>query len=122
MATRVEQLNSALRKLRSTSPDVQGAAVVSVDGFIIASDVHADLDEELVAGIASAAIGVGNRVTQELLSAELEQAFFRSATGFVILQAIDDDSTLVVLTGRQAKLGLIFIDVRRAVETIRQSM
>lgn len=113
MASRTEQILEILRGLRAASPDVIGSAVVSIDGFVIASVIPSEIDEELVAGMAAAAVGVGERISSELMASKLEQTFVRSEKGYVILDAVGQDAVLVVLTSKEAKLGLLFIDIRR---------
>jgi predicted regulator of Ras-like GTPase activity (Roadblock/LC7/MglB family) len=60
--SRVDKIQDVLRNLRAVSPDIVGSAVVSVDGFIIASLLPNDIDEELVSGMAAALLGVGERI------------------------------------------------------------
>ncbi len=59
MASRTEKMQDILRGLRGASPDIIGAAVVSIDGFIVASVLPSEVDEELVSGMAAAMLGVG---------------------------------------------------------------
>lgn len=113
MASRTEKMQDVLRGLRQASPEVVGSALVSIDGFIIASVLPSEIEEELVSGMAAAMLGVGERISSELMASRLEQTYVRSEKGYVILNAVGDEAVLVVLTTRQAKLGLVFIDVRR---------
>jgi predicted regulator of Ras-like GTPase activity (Roadblock/LC7/MglB family) len=57
--TRVERIRDVLRVLQAVSPDVLGSAVVSADGFVIASLLPSQVDEELVSGMAAALLGAG---------------------------------------------------------------
>lgn len=113
MASRTEKMQDVLRGLRAASPEVVGSALVSIDGFIIASVLPSEIEEELVSGMAAAMLGVGERISSELMASRLEQTYVRSEKGYVILNAVGSEAVLVVLTTRQAKLGLVFIDVRR---------
>jgi uncharacterized protein len=113
MASRTEKMQDTLRGLRTASPDIVGAAVVSLDGFIIASVLPSEVDEELVAGMAAAMLGVGERIATELMASSMEQVYVRSEKGYVVLNAVGTDSVLVVLTTKEAKLGLVFIEVKR---------
>jgi predicted regulator of Ras-like GTPase activity (Roadblock/LC7/MglB family) len=112
-ASRTEKMQDILRGLRSASPDIIGAAVVSIDGFIIASVLPSEIDEELVSGMAAAMLGVGERISTELMASVMEQVYVRSEKGYVVLNAVGTDSVLVVLTNKEAKLGLVFIEVKR---------
>jgi len=113
MASRTEKMQDVLRGLRGASPDIIGAAVVSIDGFVIASVLPSEIDEELVSGMAAAMLGVGERISAELMASSMEQTYVRSEKGYVILNAVGSDSVLVVLTTKEAKLGLVFIEVKR---------
>lgn len=113
MASRTERMQDVLRGLRSATPDIIGAAVVSIDGFIIASVLPSEVDEELVSGMAAAMLGVGERISSELMSSIMEQVYVRSEKGYVVLNAVGADSVLVVLTTKEAKLGLVFIEIKR---------
>ena len=113
MASRTEKMQDILRGLRTASPDIIGAAVVSIDGFIVASVLPSEVDEELVSGMAAAMLGVGERISSELMASVMEQVYVRSEKGYVVLNAVGADSVLVVLTTKDAKLGLVFIEVKR---------
>jgi len=112
---RVEKIQEILRSLRSVSPDIIGSAMVSTDGFIIASLLPNEIDEELVSGMAAALLGVGERIAHELMGGAMEQTYVRGRQGYVILNAVGQDSLLIVLTTPDAKLGLVFLDIRRRV-------
>ena len=112
-ASRTEKMQDVLRSLRAASPEVVGSALVSIDGFIIASVLPSEIEEELVSGMAAAMLGVGERISSELMGSHLEQTYVRSEKGYVILNAVGGEAVLVVLTTKNAKLGLVFIDVRR---------
>jgi uncharacterized protein len=113
--SRVDKIQDVLRNLRAVSPDIVGSAVVSVDGFIIASLLPNDIDEELVSGMAAALLGVGERIANELMGGTMEQTYVRGRQGYVILNAVGQDALCIVLTTAEAKLGLVFLDVKRRV-------
>ena len=115
MASRTEKIAEVLRGLRVSSPDVIGAAVVSIEGFIISAVAPTEVDEELVGGMAAALLGVGERISKELMRANMEQTYVRSEKGYVILNAVGEEAVLVLLVTRDAKLGLIFLELRRVI-------
>jgi predicted regulator of Ras-like GTPase activity (Roadblock/LC7/MglB family) len=120
MASRTDKMQDVLRGLRGASPDIIGAAVVSIDGFVVASVLPSEIDEELVSGMAAAMLGVGERISAELMGSTLEQTYVRSEKGYVILNAVGGDSVLVVLTTKEAKLGLVFIEVKRRCQELNK--
>ncbi len=113
--SRVERIQEILRNLRSVSPDIIGSAMVSTDGFVIASLLPNEVDEELVSGMAAALLGVGERIATELMGGQMEQTYVRGKQGYVILNAVGHEALLIVLTTPDAKLGLVFLDIRRRV-------
>jgi hypothetical protein len=115
---RIERIQDVLRSLRAVSPDIVGSAMVSTDGFIIASLLPAEVDEELVSGMAAALLGVGERIAGELMGGSMEQTYVRGRLGYVILNAVGPDALLIVLTTPDAKLGLVFLDIKRRVQEL----
>lgn len=115
MATISEKISEVLRGLRISSPEIIGAAVVNIEGFIIASVAPSELDEELIGGMSAALLGVGERISGELMRAPMEQTYVKSERGYVILNAIGPDAILTLLVTKEAKLGLIFLELKRAI-------
>ena len=113
MSSRAERIRDVLRSLKQATPDVLGSAVVSSDGLIIASLLPEEIDEELVSAMAAAMLGVGERISAELMSAKMEQTYVQSDRGFVVVNSVGAESAFVVLTTKDAKLGLMLMDVRR---------
>lgn len=118
MASRTEKISEVLRGLRISSPDIIAAAVVSIEGFIIAAIAPSEIDEELVGGMSAALLGVGERISGELMRANMEQTYVKSEKGYVILNAIGTEAVLVLLVTKEAKLGLIFLELRRTISEL----
>lgn len=119
-ATRTEKIQDVLRSLRTASPEIIGSAVVSTDGFIVASLLPGEIDEEVVSAMAAAMLGVAERISSELMGTSMEQTYVRSPKGYVLLNAVGADAVLIVLTTGDAKLGLIFLDVKRRVKELSE--
>ncbi len=108
------QVGDQLRMLRTSTPDILGAVVVNMDGFVISSLIPSDADEDLIAGMAASLLGVSERISADLMGAETEQVFVRSTQGYIVLTSITEEAALVLLVAREAKLGLIFLELKRA--------
>ena len=111
--TRTEKIQDILRQLRGSSPDITGAAVLTSDGFVVASLLPSELDEELISGMAATLLGVGERIAREMLGSEHEQVYVRAKDGYVIINSVTDQEVLIVLTTRKVKLGLVFMEIRQ---------
>jgi predicted regulator of Ras-like GTPase activity (Roadblock/LC7/MglB family) len=114
MRSRTEQIIARLRDLRAVTPDIEASAVVSVDGLTIASDLPADVEEDRVSAMSAAMLSLGERIASELGRGMLDQVYIRGGEGYVILMSIGEDAVLTALARKEAKLGLVFLDMRRA--------
>lgn len=117
--SRTEQLVERLRDLQASSGDVEAAAIVSVDGLSMASSLPANIEEDRVSAMSAAMLSLGERISSELGRGELEQVMVKGENGYVILTAVGEEAVLTVLARENAKLGLIFLDVNRAVEALQ---
>lgn len=116
--SRTEQMIERLRDLQVSSPSIEAAAVISVDGLSIASSMPADVEEDRVAAMSAAMLSLGERIAGELGRGILDQVYIKGEEGYVILRAIGEEAVLTVLARKDAKLGLIFLDMKRAVEDL----
>ena len=116
--SRTEQLVDRLRELQRSSSDVEAAAIVSVDGLSMASIMPPDIEEDRVSAMSAAMISLGDRISSELGRGALEQVYVKGEDGYVILTAVGEEAVLTVMARKEAKLGLIFLDVGRAVEDL----
>lgn len=114
MASRTEQLVKVLKDLSGSTPDVEASAVVSSDGLVIASALPKDVEEDRVAAMSAAMLSLGERTSKELGRGILEQVFIKGEHGYVILMNAGTDAVLTAMVRQDAKLGLIFLDMKRA--------
>jgi predicted regulator of Ras-like GTPase activity (Roadblock/LC7/MglB family) len=116
--SRTEQMVARLKDLQVSTPDVEASALVSVDGLIIASALPPDVEEDRVSAMSAAMLSLGERIASELGRGLLDQVYVRGANGYVILSAVGEEAVLTVLARKDAKLGLVFLDMRRAAEDL----
>jgi predicted regulator of Ras-like GTPase activity (Roadblock/LC7/MglB family) len=114
MPSRTELMVARLKDLQASTADIEASAVVSVDGLIMASSLPADVEEDRVSAMSAAMLSLGERISNELKRGTLEQVFIRGKDGYVILMSVGEDAVLTALARSDAKLGLIFLDMRRA--------
>ncbi len=107
-----------LRDLAASSPDVEASAVVSVDGLTMASALPAQVEEDRVAAMSAAMLSLGERIANELGRGNLDQVYIKGENGYVVLMSVGAEAVLTVLARQQAKLGLLFLDMRRATEDL----
>ncbi|HEX6303138.1 MAG TPA: roadblock/LC7 domain-containing protein [Anaerolineales bacterium] len=116
--SRTQMMVDRLREMQVASPDIVASAVVSVDGLIMASALPADVEEDRVSAMSAAMLSLGDRISGELGRGTLEQVYIRGDDGYVILTAVGEEAVLTALARQEAKLGLIFLEMRRAAEDL----
>jgi predicted regulator of Ras-like GTPase activity (Roadblock/LC7/MglB family) len=116
--SRIEDLNRTLRALQSGTPEIEAAAIISEDGLVIASALPQHIEEVRVAGMSATLLGLGTRAALELGRGGLEQVFIKGHEGYVIMSNATPGTLLLVLTSQEAKLGLIFLDMKKAISEI----
>lgn len=116
--SRTEQISKQIKTLSTNTPDVEGAALIDNDGLMIASALGQDLDEDSVAAMSAALLGLGERIVGELGRGSLEQVMIKGDNGYVILTRSGPDAVLACLAAKGAKLGLIFLDMSRTAKEL----
>jgi hypothetical protein len=109
-----------LRELQASSPDIEAAVIVSVDGLCMASALPPGMEEDRVSAMSAAMLSLGERIASELKRGALEQVYIKGEKGYAILLSIGLEAVLTALTRTDAKLGLILLDMRRATEGLSE--
>ncbi len=116
--SRTDQMVERLRDLQGSTPDIEASAIVSVDGLIMASSLPAGVEEDRVSAMSAAMLSLGERIASELGRGILDEVYIHGNDGYVILMSVGQDAVLTVLARARAKLGLIFLDMKRAAEDL----
>jgi uncharacterized protein len=118
--SRTELMVDRLRDLQSTTPEIEASAVVSVDGLIMASSLPAGVEEDRVSAMSAAMLSLGERISNELGRGMLDQVYIKGNSGYVILMSVGEEAVLTTLVREGAKLGLIFLDMRRTADDLEK--
>ncbi len=113
MRSKTDMMVERLRELQVRSPEIEASAVVSVDGLIMASSLPSSMDEDRISAMSAAMLSLGDRIAAELKRGELNQVYIRGTKGIIILMAVGGEAVLTVMANHSAKLGLIFLEMRR---------
>jgi len=115
---REQMLKSILSDLHGTSADIEGTAIISGDGLTMAALLPQDVDEDRVGAMAAAMLSLGERTASELSRGTLEQIMVKGESGYILLSHAGQDAVLALIARKEAKLGLIFLDAKRAAKNI----
>lgn len=113
-ATRSARLERALARLLGQAPEIEAAAVVSFDGLPMASALPAGMQEDRVAAMSAALLSLGERAAEGLGRGSLNQVYIEGEEGTVFLVAAADEAVVVAVAAREAKVGMMLFEVRRA--------
>jgi predicted regulator of Ras-like GTPase activity (Roadblock/LC7/MglB family) len=115
---REDMLASILSDLNGSSADIEASAIISTDGLMMAALLPQNLDEDRVGAMSAAMLSLGDRTAQELARGDLEQVLIKGDKGYVLMTHAGSEAVVSVLAKTSAKLGLIFLDVKRAAEAV----
>ena len=118
--SRVEELNKVLKRLQAGSPDVEAAALISEDGLMIAGALPQDMEETRIAGMSAILLSLGTRAATELRRGEIEEVIVRGELGYAVMLNAGRGVLLLVVANENAKLGLVFFDMREAIGAVKQ--
>lgn len=113
-----DMLKSVLVQLNSSSADIEASAIISSDGLMMASMLPQGFDEDRIGAMSAAMLSLGDRTAQELARGNLEQVLIKGSQGYILLTGAGKESVITVMASPNAKLGLIFLDVKRAAESL----
>ncbi len=107
-----------LRELQRSMPEIEAAAIVSLDGLIIASALPENMSEDRVSAMSAAILSLSESISQEMGRGGLEQVFTKGENGYVILTTISEHAGLTVITNQQAKPGLVILEMQRTAQDL----
>ncbi|MBN1538098.1 MAG: roadblock/LC7 domain-containing protein [Anaerolineales bacterium] len=113
-----DQLVKRLREMQFASPEIEASAIISIDGLIIASALPESVEEDRVSAMSAAMLSLGERIATELGRGSLTQVYIRGSNGYVLLSAVGEEAVLTVLARDDAKLGLLFMELKSAADDI----
>jgi uncharacterized protein len=116
--TEREKLEEILAQLRNIG-DVDGCAVVSRDGLIIADSLPKNIDSEIFSSMSATMHGAGETAISELKVGVCHTTMAESEKNTVIATGVNPVFLLVVLSSQKANLGLIRIEMKKTAEKIK---
>lgn len=119
--TKREKISLVLQKLK-TSGDIEGAAVITRDGLVIASDMSSDIDADTLAAMSATMTGAAETVIQELKKSSPERVIVESKNTKLITIGAGSNAILVCVVKSNAKLGIVLLDMKKASSNISEQV
>ncbi len=124
---RVHLLEEILHRLHLTVSGLQGTVVVSTEGFVVAAYAgdgrhrsENPVDSPQVAAMAASIIALGERVLGRLARGDIDRILLDGTAGGIVVVPAGPDAALATMVGKDAKLGLVMHEVRRAANEVEQ--
>ena len=123
---RTNLLEDALKQLCSKLDGVQGAVIVSIEGFVVAAYTphEGEMDEEgptsspQVAAMAATLIALGERTLSRLAQGEMLRLLIEGNDGGMLVVPANKRASIAVMVGKDAKMGLTLYALQRSAKTI----
>ncbi len=118
MTENISELTNLLRKLEADNSDVQGSAIVSVQGLPICSALTKNVNDGIVSAMSAAILSVSERAVQELARGELKRILIEGVDGLIILSQAGNNAILATLTKPDPSLGMVFLHINSVSDQI----
>jgi hypothetical protein len=113
-----QQLSQALHGLRRASPHIVGTAVVTGDGFVVASELPDENYEKKVTVMSMAMLTMGQEATDELGSSDVERVLVESRDSYIVMVNAGPSAVLAAVASKEMALGLLFVAVKETAAEI----
>lgn len=112
-----EKLTQILQKITSAG-DVEGAAVITRDGLMIASELTESIDGDTFAAMAATMMGAAETAIQELKKSSPDRIIVESPKAKLITVGAGEQAILACIVNSTAKLGMILLNMKKASKQI----
>ena len=111
-------INDVLQQFVNSTPNIQGAALVTSDGLPLSSILPASMDEERTSAMSAAMLSLGERIGKELARGTIERIFIEGDKGYSVMVGCTEEVVLLVLAEKEVKQGLLFLEIKRIVNKL----
>lgn len=119
MAIDTAKLQALLHSFVSGTNDIEGAALVTLDGLPLVTVLPNPMDEDRVSAMSAALLSLGERIGSELGRGSISQIAIDGEDGYCILSTCGEEAVFLVLATRMVKKGILNLEVRRIVGEVQ---
>lgn len=120
MSENIAELTDLLRQMEAVNPDIQGSAIVSVQGLPICSALARDVNDGIVSAMSAAILSVSERAVEELARGDLKRILIEGVDGIIILSKAGENAILCTLARSDASLGMVFLNIQSVSKKIAE--
>ncbi len=93
---KTEQIRTQLTDLNNSLTEIEDSAVILSDGFVVASKIVHNIDEERIGTISAALFGLANRAAQEFEKDEAQYVLIKCNNNYIATFRAGDNAELIV--------------------------
>lgn len=116
----VKKLTGLLETMEDAIHGVEASSVVSVDGFMIASELPHTVQEDRVAAMSAAMLSLGRTAVRELACGELSEVYMKGENGYIVVMASGENAVLTAIAGNGAELSLVHPNMKRTAAKVAE--
>lgn len=120
MSENISELIDLLRRMEAVNADIQGSAIVSVQGLPICSVLARDVNDGIVSAMSAAILSVSERAVEELARGDLKRILIEGVDGIIILSKAGENAILCTLAKSDASLGMVFLNIQSVSKKIAE--
>ena len=120
MSENISELIDLLRRMEAVNSDIQGSAIVSVQGLPICSVLARDINDGIVSAMSAAILSVSERAIEELARGDLLRILIEGVDGIIILSKAGVNAILCTLAKSDSSLGMVFLNIQSVSKKISE--
>lgn len=87
-----------LKKLLEVIPEVKAAAIISAEGYLIASTLPQGVNETRIASMTAALFSLSERAIREMKNGNLDQLYIKGSEGYLLVMRAGPNAVLIAST------------------------
>lgn len=115
-----DALRGALQAVHSACPGVEGSAIVTCDGVVLASMLSGSVDPDRFGAMCATLLALAGRMAQEVSHGALRQVIVEGELGPVLLTQAGDVGVLALAANLTAPLGRLIVTARQAAGALQR--
>jgi uncharacterized protein len=118
VAYNLDVINKILGDFVSTSSSIDAAAVMTRDGHLVASNLHANVDGDRLSAISASLLSLADRATKDLHQGNLKQVLIANTDGLILMLKVGDNAVLSVVSKANSSLGMLLHEAKKSAATL----
>lgn len=120
MVTKAELYLDVLQELEKSTTDILSTAIVTQDGLIMSCTSSNCIDRETFAAYSAVTFKHAGSAMDEISKENIDMLLAESKDHRLIIMRATDYALLIVLTGKNAQIGMVLFEMQKTVRKIKE--